>query len=84
MVRGNDAASIGGQGSPEGMLSSDSVHGSGQSGVQGLVNKAREMPETINRVNTAFVGFVREQPLVALGAACALGYVMGRMLRRVV
>jgi len=49
-----------------------------------LAQRARELPASLDRANQSFIGFVREQPLVALGAACALGYVMGRMLRRVV
>jgi hypothetical protein len=32
------------------------------------------MPAAVNRINEQFAGFVREQPLVALGAACALAF----------
>lgn len=48
------------------------------------IAKMRQVPEALGRANETFVRFVREQPLVALGAACAVGYVLGRALRRVV
>jgi hypothetical protein len=48
-----------------------------------LAARMRAMPDVADRTNEAFVGFVRERPLVALGAACVVGYVLGRMLRRV-
>ena len=82
MVRSNGTNAIGGEGVPEGLLSSPQSRGGHRA--QDLVERAREVPRLLNDANGAFVGFVREQPLVALGAAIGIGYVLGRMLRRVV
>lgn len=81
MARANGTNAVGGEGVPEGLLSSPESRA--RMGGNGLVSKIREVPDVVNHANERFVGFVREQPLVALGAACALGYVLGRMLRRV-
>lgn len=37
----------------------------------------------VKRVDEQLVAFAREQPLVALGAALGLGYVLGRVFSRV-
>ena len=38
------------------------------------------MVDGVKRADDRLVGFVKERPLVALGAALALGYVVGRVL----
>jgi ElaB/YqjD/DUF883 family membrane-anchored ribosome-binding protein len=84
MVRGNGTNPVGGEGVPEGLLSSPQARERVRASASELVERMRGVPEAVNRANDTFVRFVREQPLVALGAACALGYVLGRALRRVV
>jgi ElaB/YqjD/DUF883 family membrane-anchored ribosome-binding protein len=82
MERDDGRRAIGGEGVPEGYLASpESRRGQRR---RELVERVRGVPERINDVNERFVDFVREKPLVALGAACAVGYVLGRLLRRVV
>ncbi|MFS8070093.1 MAG: hypothetical protein ACMG6S_27325 [Byssovorax sp.] len=47
---------------------------------------AESMPALVQQVKSAderLVAYVRERPLVALGAALGLGYVMGRVFSRV-
>jgi hypothetical protein len=83
MVQGNGSNAVGGEGVPEGLLSSPQSRRGGVR-AQDLVDRVREVPLALNNANNTFVGFVREQPLVALGAAIGVGYVLGRMLRRVV
>lgn len=73
---------VGGEGVPEGLLSSPETRDRARGGE--MVARLREVPETLDHANQRFVEFVREQPLLALGAACALGYVLGRVLRRVI
>jgi ElaB/YqjD/DUF883 family membrane-anchored ribosome-binding protein len=82
MVRGDGTNAVGGEGVPEGLLSSPQARERMRRGA--WMERVREVPEMATRANEAFVGLVREQPLVALGAACALGYMLGRVLRRVV
>ena len=82
-MRGNETTAVGGEGVPEGLLSSPASRARNAGG-QNLVEKMRAAPDAINRANEVFVDFVREQPLIALGAAIGVGYVLGRMLRRVV
>jgi ElaB/YqjD/DUF883 family membrane-anchored ribosome-binding protein len=77
----------GGEGAPEG-LPPIQPEGDGHDRVgaeaRELVDRARErVPQALSEANDAFVAFVREQPLVALGAAVGVGYVLGRMFRRV-
>jgi ElaB/YqjD/DUF883 family membrane-anchored ribosome-binding protein len=84
MVRDNETNAIGGEGVPEGLLASPDLRDRANSRTAHLVDRVRDIPEVANRANETFVEFVREQPLVALGAACAVGYVLGRILRRVV
>lgn len=84
MLRGNGTHAVGGEGVPEGYLSNPSIRDRVNNQKDQLAERLRDMPETLTRANGTFVSFVREQPLVALGAACAFGYVLGRMLRRVV
>lgn len=84
MVGGNGSNAIGGEGVPEGLLSSPEARARVTARGRELVERMRDVPETLNNANNTFVGFVREQPLLALGAAVGLGYVLGRMLRRVV
>jgi ElaB/YqjD/DUF883 family membrane-anchored ribosome-binding protein len=84
MVRGNGNNAVGGEGVPEGLMASPLVRERVGSRAQQLVERARELPENLSEVNGRFVAFVQEKPLVALGAACAIGYVLGRVLRRVV
>jgi ElaB/YqjD/DUF883 family membrane-anchored ribosome-binding protein len=84
MVRGNGNNAVGGEGVPEGLMSSPLARERLESRAQQLVERAKELPENLNEMNGRFVGFVQEKPLIALGAACAIGYVLGRALRRVV
>lgn len=47
---------------------------------------AESMPALVQQVKSAderLVAYVRERPLVALGAALGLGYMMGRVFSRV-
>jgi ElaB/YqjD/DUF883 family membrane-anchored ribosome-binding protein len=75
MVRGNETNAVAGENAPERL----------QATAHELVERASdELPETLRRANDAFVGFVRRRPLVALGAAVGVGYVLGRTLRRMV
>jgi ElaB/YqjD/DUF883 family membrane-anchored ribosome-binding protein len=84
MVRGNGDNPIGGEGVPEGLLSSPRARERASAKTQQLIDRARELPDAIGDLNERFVGFVREKPMVAIGVACAAGYVLGRVLRRVV
>jgi ElaB/YqjD/DUF883 family membrane-anchored ribosome-binding protein len=75
---GNGSDAIGGEGVPEGLLSSP-----GHSRMRDeVIERVRALPDTVERLDRQFVKFVREQPLVALGAAAGVGYVLGRVLRR--
>ena len=81
MARANGTTAVGGEGVPEGLMASPETR---RRDVKGeMIARMRDLPETAQRANETFVGFVREQPLVALGAACAVGYVLGRVLRKV-
>ncbi len=82
MVRENGGQAVGGEGVPEGLMSSPLSRQRG--GAQQLFERARELPTALRDVNERFVGFVQEKPFVALGVAVATGYVLGRVLRRVV
>lgn len=79
MVQGNGTNAVGGEGVPEGLLSSPEARARARS----LVAKAQQLPDQLGQVNERFAGFVREQPLLALGAALGIGYVLGRAFRRV-
>jgi len=46
--------------------------------------RTKELQQTVRRANETFVTFVRERPLTVLGAAVGIGYVFGRIFRRVV
>ncbi len=82
MVRDEGNGAVGGEGVPEGLLSSPQSR-RGQR-VREIADRMREVPEKLNEANDKFIGFVREKPLVALGVACAAGYLLGRLLKRVV
>lgn len=82
MAGANGSQAVGGEGVPEGLLSSPESRERGLHSNE-LVERLRDVPAMVDRANVRFVDFVREQPLVALGVACATGYVLGRLLRRV-
>ncbi len=84
MVRGNGNHAVGGEGVPEGLMASPLMRERASDRAQMIMERAREVPEKLSEANEKFVTFVQEQPLIALGAACAVGYVLGRVLRRVV
>ena len=84
MVRGNGDNPVGGEGVPEGLLSTPRARERAGAGAQRLIERARDLPEALGDANERFVEFVRDQPLIAIGAACAVGYVLGRVFRRVV
>ena len=51
----------------------------------GLDGPTPLVPKVVQRVKTAdekLVAFVRERPLVAVGAALVLGYMLGRVIVR--
>ena len=59
----------------------DSAAGSAKAGLDWASDKA----STLRERNTAFVSAVTDQvtarPIVAIGVACAIGYLLGRMMR---
>jgi hypothetical protein len=81
MDRDDGNGAIGGEGVPEGYYSRRDATRAERA--REMVERVREMPDVMRKANDQFVEFVREKPLVALGAACAIGYVLGRSLRRV-
>jgi len=82
MERRPENGPVGGEGAPEGLMSSP------QSRMRGInrqiAARLRDIPEQFNDLNQQLVTITRERPLAALGVACAAGYVLGRLLRRVV
>ena len=81
MSRDSERGAVGGEGAPEGLYASPEtrirdIH-------REIAARLEAMPERIDELNQRFVEFVRERPMVALAGACALGYVLGRIFRRV-
>lgn len=66
-------------------MAADGNDGERREHVNGLRGPAAAVPKLVHRVKDAdekLVAFVRKRPLVALGAAAALGYLIGRVLTR--
>jgi ElaB/YqjD/DUF883 family membrane-anchored ribosome-binding protein len=58
-----------------------------ESGTAASLHAAAEslpaIAERVRRADERLVAYVRERPLVALGAALGMGYVMGRVFSRI-
>jgi len=81
---GNETHGIRADGVPEGLLAKPPEAAGRDAGTQEMAARAREMQHQLERLNEAFVAFVSERPVVALAGAVGVGYLLGRMLRRVV
>jgi len=86
---GNETHGVRAEGVPEGLLTKPPDAASRDARAQQTVERemtarARDMQHQFERVNEAFVAFVSERPMVALAGAVGVGYLLGRMLRRVV
>jgi hypothetical protein len=66
---------------PEGYMATPEARSGGTP--RGAIAAAgRNLPDAVRRADAFVVRMVREQPLAALGVALAVGYVLGRSLRR--
>jgi len=71
-------------GVPEGLYATEARGFRRGAGVRDLGARTKELQGTLQKANETFVAFVRERPLAALGAAIGIGYVFGRIFRRMV
>ena len=86
---GNETHGVRAEGVPEGLLAKppDAAGRDARTeytAEREMTARAREMQHQLERANEAFVAFVSERPVVALASAVGIGYLLGRMLRRVV
>jgi ElaB/YqjD/DUF883 family membrane-anchored ribosome-binding protein len=51
--------------------------------LRGAIDSMPAVVKQVKRVDEQLVAYVREQPLIAIGAALGLGYVLGRVFSRV-
>ena len=64
---------------PEGYMATPETRSSGHGD---LADFGRNLPDAFRRADVFVVKMVRERPIATLGAALAVGYVLGRTLRR--
>lgn len=67
-------------------MNGETEHGEADGNAASLRAAMDSMPAVMKQVKRAderLLAFAREQPLVALGAALGIGYVMGRVFSRV-
>jgi len=79
MMQGDGSIDEGADSAPEGVMASPDSRDSARP----IVERMRGLPDSLGHANERLVGFVQQQPLLAIGAALGIGYVLGRLFRRV-